>query len=80
VPDKLPVVQLVKKFPPYEPKGSLPWLQEPTTGHFPELHKSNPHLHNIFFKIHFNNIFFSTPRSTNRSLQVSWSTNYEANH
>jgi len=43
--EKLTVAHLVKKLPTfYELKGSLMCTQEPTTGSYPELHESNPHL------------------------------------
>jgi hypothetical protein len=34
--------------PVLEAKGSLPFLQEPATGRYPEPRQSNPHPHTIF--------------------------------
>jgi len=40
--EKLIVVQLVKEFPVFmEPKGSLPWSQDPSIGPYYEPHESN---------------------------------------
>jgi len=43
--EKLIVTQLVKKYPFYiEPEGSLPYLQKPATGPYPEPgESSSPH-------------------------------------
>jgi hypothetical protein len=39
-----------------EPKGSLQWSQEPSTGPYPESNQSSPY-HTILSKIHFNIIY-----------------------
>jgi hypothetical protein len=36
-----------------EPQEQLQCSQQPATGPYPKLHKSNPHLLPYFFKIHF---------------------------
>jgi hypothetical protein len=41
--EKLIITQLVKKFPFTEPKGSLLYSQEPTTGPFPQPDKCSLH-------------------------------------
>jgi hypothetical protein len=46
-----------------EPEGSLPCLQEPSTGPFPEPDQSSP-FHPILSKIHFNIILPPMSRSS----------------
>jgi hypothetical protein len=41
-----------------EPESLLPYSQELANGPYPDLDESNPHLHTLFFKIHFNIIPF----------------------
>jgi hypothetical protein len=38
-----------------EPKGSIPYSQEPYTGPYPEAYQSNPH-YSILSKIHFDTV------------------------
>jgi hypothetical protein len=52
-----------KKFLAFvEPKGSLPCLQEPTTGYGAEIAESSPYSVTIFLKINFIIILLSVPR------------------
>jgi hypothetical protein len=56
-----------------EPKVSLLCSQEPTTGPYPELYASSPHLPKQFSKIHSNIILPSTPLSSEWSLTLRYS-------
>jgi hypothetical protein len=53
-----------------EHEGSLPSPQECTTASYPKPDESSSCPHTLFFKIHFNIILSSTPRSSNEQKEA----------